>query len=92
MAQLDPQLAVLFALTSGVGYLMVLSGVGKGLMDWKRRRACPSCGRTPCSCVYYFRVAPFFRSVSPIFLAAALSSVACSSSSASVLRIRIVSR
>ena len=40
----------------------------------------------------YFRVAPLFRSVSPIFLAAALSSVSCSSSSASVLRMRIVSR
>ncbi len=51
MAPLDPQLAVLFALTSGVGYLMVVSGTGKNLLSWKRRRACPSCGRTPCACV-----------------------------------------
>ena len=50
MAQLDPQLATLFALTSCVGYLMIMSGVGKSLLDWKRRRACPSCGRTPCGC------------------------------------------
>jgi hypothetical protein len=50
MAPLDPQLTVLFALTSGVGYLMVLSGVGKNLLVWKRRRHCPSCGRQPCGC------------------------------------------
>jgi hypothetical protein len=50
MAQLDPQLAAMFALTCGVGYLMVLSGIGKSLLDWKRRRSCPSCGRTPCGC------------------------------------------
>ena len=31
--------------TVGVGYLMVMSGVGKSLLDWKRRRSCPSCGR-----------------------------------------------
>jgi hypothetical protein len=47
---LDPQMASLFALTSGVGYLMVMSGVGKSMLDWKRRRTCPSCGRTPCNC------------------------------------------
>jgi hypothetical protein len=51
MAQVDPQLATLFALTSGVGYLMVMSGVGKSLLVWKRKRTCPSCGRTPCTCV-----------------------------------------
>jgi hypothetical protein len=50
MAPLDPQLTVLFALTSGVGYLMVLSGVGKNMLVWKRRRQCPSCGRHPCGC------------------------------------------
>jgi hypothetical protein len=50
MEQLDPQLAALFALTSGVGYLMVLSGVGKSMLDWKRRRSCPACGRRPCGC------------------------------------------
>ena len=42
MAQLDPQLiAELFSLTSGVGYLMVMSGVGKSLLTWKRRLSLP---------------------------------------------------
>jgi hypothetical protein len=50
MEPLDPQLATQFALVSGVAYLMVLSGVGKSLLDWKRRRTCPSCGRIPCNC------------------------------------------
>ena len=38
------------ALTTGVGYLMMLSGVGKSLLVWKRRNPCPSCGRQPCGC------------------------------------------
>jgi hypothetical protein len=50
MAPMDPQLTMLFALTSGVGYLMVLSGVGKSLLSWKRRNHCPACGRQPCGC------------------------------------------
>ena len=50
MTALDPQLATLFALTTGVGYLMMLSGVGKSLLVWKRRSTCPSCGRRPCGC------------------------------------------
>ncbi len=41
---------MLITLTMGVGYLMVLSGVGKSMLDWKRRRTCPSCGRQPCAC------------------------------------------
>jgi hypothetical protein len=48
---LDPQLMALFVATSGVGYLMIMSGVQKSLLDWKRRRTCPACGRRPCSCV-----------------------------------------
>lgn len=50
MQPLDPQLTILFALTTGVGYLMMLSGVGKSLLVWKRRNVCPSCSREPCSC------------------------------------------
>jgi hypothetical protein len=50
MAALDPQLMALFAASSGVGYLMIMSGVQKSLLDWKRRRACPACGRRPCGC------------------------------------------
>ena len=51
MAQVDPHLAVMFALTSGVGSVMVMSGIGKSLLVWKRKRTCPSCGRTPCGCL-----------------------------------------
>jgi len=51
MAQVDPHLAVMFALTSGVGYVMVMSGIGKSLLVWKRKRTCPSFGRTPCGCL-----------------------------------------
>jgi hypothetical protein len=50
MAALDPQLMTLFVATSGVGYLMVMSGVQKSLLEWKRRRTCPACSRRPCGC------------------------------------------
>lgn len=50
MTPLDPQLTLLFALTTGVGYLMMLSGVGKSMLVWKRRTPCPSCDRRPCAC------------------------------------------
>jgi hypothetical protein len=51
MQVLDPQMTMLFALTTGVGYLMMLSGVGKSMLVWKRREEhCPSCGRQPCGC------------------------------------------
>jgi hypothetical protein len=51
-----PQLAMLFALTTGIGFLMILSGVGKKGLEWtRRRRLCPSCGREirrrRCACV-----------------------------------------
>ena len=36
---------VLLASTMGVGYLMIVSGVLKNALEWKRRRRiCPSCG------------------------------------------------
>jgi hypothetical protein len=50
MTPLDPQLSLLFALTTAVGYLMMMSGVGKSMLVWKRRSNCPSCGRQPCAC------------------------------------------
>jgi len=50
MTPLDPQMVLLFALTTSAGYLMIVSGVGKGMLVWKRRTRCPSCGRQPCSC------------------------------------------
>jgi hypothetical protein len=46
MEQLDPQLAAAFAVTTGIGFLMLISGVHKSLLEWRqRRRPCPSCGR-----------------------------------------------
>ncbi len=43
--ELDPNIAVL-AVTCAIGYLMVLAGVRKSALEWKRRqRICPSCGR-----------------------------------------------
>ncbi len=53
MTNFDPQLATLFAVTMGIGYLMIQSGLHKSMLEWRRRkRSCPSCGRqtTACSC------------------------------------------
>ena len=51
----DPQLVTLAALTTSVGYLMVMAGLGKNTLERKRRRrVCPSCGhaaeRAGCAC------------------------------------------
>ena len=46
MTGLTPQLAGLFAATTGVGFLMLMAGVSKSMLEWRqRRRNCPSCGR-----------------------------------------------
>ena len=46
MAALDPQTVALLASTTGIGFLMILSGVQKRALEWKpRRRRCPACGR-----------------------------------------------
>jgi succinate dehydrogenase/fumarate reductase-like Fe-S protein len=46
MEPLDPQLATAFAVTTGIGFLMLFTGVHKSLLEWRnRRRHCPSCGR-----------------------------------------------
>jgi hypothetical protein len=43
----DPNITVLAIVTSGVGYLMVVAGLHKSLLEWRRSgRRCPSCGRT----------------------------------------------
>jgi hypothetical protein len=43
---LDPNVAILALLTSGVGYLMIVAGIHKSLLEWRRSgRRCPSCGR-----------------------------------------------
>ena len=42
----DPNIAIIAVLTSGVGYLMVVSGIHKSMLEWRRStRLCPSCGR-----------------------------------------------
>jgi NADH pyrophosphatase NudC (nudix superfamily) len=44
--EFDPHIAILAVLTSGVGYLMVASGIHKSMLEWRRNgRLCPSCGR-----------------------------------------------
>jgi hypothetical protein len=42
----DPNIVILALLTSGAGYLMVVAGIHKSLLEWRNRgRSCPSCGR-----------------------------------------------
>lgn len=44
--ELDPNIALLAAISCGVGYLMVLAGLHKSALELRRRqRICPSCGR-----------------------------------------------
>jgi hypothetical protein len=43
---LDPNIALLSILTYGIGYLMIVAGLGKNALELRRRqRVCPSCGR-----------------------------------------------
>jgi hypothetical protein len=43
---IDPQLAMLGALTMAIGYTMYFAGLKKNMLELKqRRRVCPSCGR-----------------------------------------------
>jgi hypothetical protein len=43
---LDLNIALLGALTCGIGYLMTVAGLSKSALELKRRhRVCPSCGR-----------------------------------------------
>jgi hypothetical protein len=43
--ELTPELAALFAASTGVGFLMIYAGIGKNLLEWRHPRRCPSCGR-----------------------------------------------
>jgi hypothetical protein len=44
--EFDPNTAFLAMLTCGVGYLMVVAGLHKSMLEWRRHgRMCPSCGR-----------------------------------------------
>jgi hypothetical protein len=43
---LDPNIALVAAVTCGIGYLMIVAGLSKSALELKRRpRICPSCGR-----------------------------------------------
>ena len=45
--ELDPNIATLAVLTSAIGYLMVMAGLGKSMLEWRRpTRMCPGCGRS----------------------------------------------
>jgi hypothetical protein len=55
LTNLSPQLATIFAVTTGAGFLMILSGLHKSMLELRRRRrSCPSCGRfihgSACGC------------------------------------------
>jgi hypothetical protein len=46
MSAMTPDLVTTFVTTTGIGFLMMVSGVQKHALEWKRRRrSCPSCGR-----------------------------------------------
>jgi hypothetical protein len=46
LTNLSPQLATIFAVTTGAGFLMIVSGLHKSMLELRRRRrSCPSCGR-----------------------------------------------
>jgi hypothetical protein len=45
--RLDPHIAALAIVTVGVGWGMMVAGLQKNALEWRRRRRiCPSCGRT----------------------------------------------
>jgi hypothetical protein len=53
---LDPHVLALLATTTGIGFLMIASGIHKSALEWRNRsRVCPSCGRhiegRTCGCV-----------------------------------------
>ena len=53
MLTFDPQITMMAAITTAVGYLMIQSGLSKSMLELKRRRRhCPSCGRhlETCGC------------------------------------------
>jgi hypothetical protein len=44
--RVDLQFAIIMISTTGIGFLMMLSGIRKRALEWRRRgRTCPSCGR-----------------------------------------------
>jgi len=48
---IDPHVELFIALASAAAFLMTKAGLGKNVLEHKRRRfVCPSCGRHDCSC------------------------------------------
>jgi hypothetical protein len=44
--EFDPNTALLAIVTTCAGYLMVVAGLHKSMLEWRRpTRNCPSCGR-----------------------------------------------
>ena len=42
----DPNIAIIAIVTMVIGYLMVVAGLHKSALEWRRSdRRCPSCGR-----------------------------------------------
>jgi hypothetical protein len=56
MTTMNVQTALLLASTTGVGFLMMVAGLEKRALEWRRRRrTCAGCGRhlpgrSTCSC------------------------------------------
>lgn len=43
---IDLHIVMLAILTVGIGWMMMMAGVQKSALEWRRRRRiCPSCGR-----------------------------------------------
>ncbi len=54
--EFEPHVATAFIITTGVGFLMLVAGLEKHMLEWRRAaRRCPSCGRRiearTCGCV-----------------------------------------
>ena len=46
MSAFSPELVASFAVTTGIGFLMITSGLQKSMLELRRRRrSCPACGR-----------------------------------------------
>jgi hypothetical protein len=52
MTTLDPHAAILMIVCMAVGYVMMVAGLSKNALEWRKpRRVCPSCGRRADSCL-----------------------------------------
>jgi hypothetical protein len=52
MTTLDPHAAILMIICMAVGYVMMVAGLSKNALEWRKpRRVCPSCGHRTDSCL-----------------------------------------